>query len=599
MNLRNEGAAGVVSEPQAEQAQLQGWKAWFLVLAALGVGFGVFLLKRDFAATCDAAFHLRYARDFFLAVLDGVGYPDWDAFPFDGRGTAAFRYYAPFPYLVAGVLQVLGFRVVNAVKVTMLVFASAAVLGVRAWFQTMQRESSWIAASVILLISPILAIHLFYVFLFQNLCAMCLFPWLLAGLTRFWRGESGGFQSACIPFALMLLTHLPSALIAGYVAGLLGLRESWKQRRAMPVARLALAVCVGMMLAAPYVLPSILTLSHIHFQRGMSALAPGTGTECLDDPFLTPTLRRMTALNALGRFAELVRQSCLKNVSISVSPATLDEPRLVVDNDLYPFTEVRPWLWFCLLTMLLAALPGSFRFLWRDDWWSGLIGLALVLLSLRAATPIFLALPGLHVLQFAWRLLLPAQVLILPWMTAGLVGERGRLSAALCCLPLLLLTLGLQMISGTFTPPMVEAFQLVPAYPWEYLPVACPEPERLSPRTGKPHRLTASPEITAIREMERGFEHLVFHADVASNGGMLTISTHHDPGWALFSEDLEIPLRSDGPCGVMRASLPAGSREYRLIRRRPPGRPAGWIAMLLGLGCLLPVRRPQSTSFRT
>jgi len=583
----------VTATPESDQGRVSRRASGLLLLASLVVGFGLFLMKQDFAATCDAAFHLRYSRDLFLAILDGAGYPDWDALPFDGRGTAAFRYYAPLPYLVAGVLQILGLGPVTAVKGTMLLFAMIAAWGVRSWFGTLRREADGVAAAAILLCSPILTFHLFYVFLFQNLCAMCLLPWLLAAMNRYWREEHAGFAKAGIAFGCMFLTHLPSALIAGYTLLLLGLLEFWKQRRILPLVRLGLVAAVGLLLAAPYVLPSMLTLSHIHFQRGMVSLAPGTGTECLDDPFLTTAHRRISGWEALGQLASLCRQRCLGQATMPTSAADESAPKLANDNQLYPFTQVRPWLWFCWLSMILAVVPGAVLSYRREHWWPGMIGMILLVLSLRMTNPLFSVLPGLSVLQFAWRLLLPAHVLLLPWMVCIAADLRTRRLAVLALCPAVLLTVGMQLVSGTFTPPMVESFFRVPAYPWEYLPTACPDPERLSPLAGKPHRLQPSSAITNLEELERGFESLVFRAEVASGGGELFIQTHFDPGWMLCVGDEETPLDGGGACGTMRARLPGGRIVCRLTRRAPAGRWAGWLGMLLGAGWLFVASRRE------
>ena len=191
----------------------------WLIIAGLLLGMGWFMIGAGFPAAGDVYFHLRFARDFFNSCVEKVGYPDWDARPYDGKGTPAFRFYAPLAYVITGVFQIFGFPVGFSVKLSILLFAFAGAWGTYQWLISLGK-SGWAASGGVFpfFVNPIMALHLFFTFFYQNLCAMLLFPLVLAGFSRAEKDPTSrnGLCLAVVAMGFVCWTHLPSAMMMGY-----------------------------------------------------------------------------------------------------------------------------------------------------------------------------------------------------------------------------------------------------------------------------------------------------------------------------------------------------------------------------------------------
>ena len=546
---------------------------WIPGILALLLGLGSFLLAEAFPAACDAALHIRNAHEFFLAVSDQPGYPDWDARAFDGRGALMFRFVSPSCYLVATLWQALGVDPATAVKLTVLCFAVAGAFGMRRWLTALGKPDALPGALLFLFGGPLVAFVLNYIFLFQNLCAAFLLPWVFAGLTEAdaqGRRFPGLAAGAC---GVIFWTHILTGVMTTYLT--LGwsliriLGRATQHPRPSPATRAAPFVSVCAMLiwagifASPYLVPVVATSDHIHFSWNIDQLKPGN-TDFPGDPPYDAKGRPRTYADVL---ADLLGGGAPRPPS----------------GTLYDSSIVRPWVFLALLTLLPAAIAGVIVSHGGVAGAFGWVGCFLLFLNTRASLPLWNIAPGFQQLQVSWRWLLPATVLLAPWAGSALVAVSGRArlgrGIAILGLPLLLGVL-LQNAAGRFPQATVDWLLQTPVYTRLLLPSSCPSPETLPSRTGIPHRLEM-PENQGSAKVEAfGFGWADFLVEVRHGPAIARINTHADPCWVLTdrSDGRELAIGLERGTGTMLTpDLAAGTWRLALRRRAVPWRPLCWL----------------------
>ncbi len=523
-------------------------------LLVLGLVFCLWAFwgTRPFPVAYDVSFHLRFAADFFQSVREEPGWPDWDARPYDGRGTPAFRFYAPLPYAVAAGFQAVGLAAPSAVQATITVFALLAAWGARRWLRALGRPELGDPAAFVMLASPTLAVHLHWMFFFQNVCAILVLPHVLAAVAESDAQPVTGVRRGAVAYAVMAVTHLPATMMAGYAIALYGVIAGLGRRTLGPVIRCMAIAGFGLLLAAPYIVPAMTGLDSLNFSR-LEAKVPWLRTDFFGDP-LTPEV------------------------------AKPDEPIL--------WDGVRQVFAYCLVAGLLAAVGGVALSLGRPGFAAlagyGAVGIVLLGATFRISVGLWPHMPGWRVLQFPWRWLFPAQVLMLPWMAALLEAAtrpRWRPAWLILLVPWLGLTLTIQMFAKPLPiEDLPKVMNLAFYYPWEYVPGACPCAATLAPRAGEIHRLHLASGAGVLQVTRRTANTVAFTVEVAtSSWAAVHINTHADPGWRFRCNDIVLPIEAEPLCGTMRVSVPPGVAHCVLDRPMPRARLAGWGLMLLAV----------------
>lgn len=218
-------------------------------------------------------------------------------------------------------------------------------------------------------------------------------------------------------YALLVLTHLPTALLASlFLIPALALAEAWKDRRAL--LRIGAGLLLGLMLAAPYLLPAI-------FLQRYAAIATMTATPALE-------ARRWTILS--------------------------------------PDPHMRDGLFLMGLIAVALAIP-ALALLRRDRW--GWFVLAMLALGL-GLVPALWAIPLLAQVQFPWRLFVLADFGI-AWVIARGTWPLERL--LLLTVPTLAVSLIVLWLptSNKSVPPVTPLMAQHPDV-IEYLPAGLSEP---------------------------------------------------------------------------------------------------------------------------
>lgn len=504
----------------------------------------------------DVAFHIRYLQDYSEAWRENpFRLPDWDPRPYGGRGSAAFRFYAPAVYLLGSVFMFLGFTVTGALKAVLGVYTAVGILGMHFWLRTVLPASLVLTGAGLFVICPMFSAHLFQMFFFQNICANLLLPWVLGG----WTGASAnrrGLLIAALGLSAMGYTHLPATLMAGYILAVLALIDAIGTRSFRPVMRLIWITTFCGALISPYSLPAMNGISEVSFYR-LETMVPWVRQDFLDDPLrfspdteLWDSIRGVFRLAMVGALVPFLIGGVFSRWGVRRFRATTP---FSVAAGVFGFMTIRwsMWLWYLL--------------------------------------------PGLKVLQFPWRFAWPTYILMIPAMalapgggfpSGGRMGRAAgktlRVLGILGFLGLLSLNMAIQYYRKPVSD-MKSITSIAFYYPPEYLPESCHEADP-KPLAGEVRgislpsgagRITASRHWSDVSEIQG-------EVGAASAGEpvLLEILTHWDPCWAATVNGQPVNPVCLKRCGTMGIPLGAGSFQLRLFRRPPPER---WWAILLAL----------------
>lgn len=243
----------------------------FVAAAAFVVALPILLFGFPSAAD-DALFHFNVYKNFRAALAAGDVYPRWLAGMNQGFGSPTFFYYPPFAYYataainsVAGapateaqVWRQLGFGVVAAVV------ASGATC--YWWLRDFANRRAAAAAAIVYLLLPYhVAVDVYLRGAFAELWAFVWLPPILKAVQNVDQKRARAFAGIAAFYALLIATHLPSALLFSPLPPVYGWFAGARELRLRRVGLIVAAMNLGVGIAAIYLLPALLLRDAVSF----------------------------------------------------------------------------------------------------------------------------------------------------------------------------------------------------------------------------------------------------------------------------------------------------------------------------------------------
>lgn len=544
-----------------------------------------FFWRHPFPYAFESALHIRTSIGFSQAFADDPGYPDWFAVPYNGRGTPLFRFLGPFPLFVAMLFQFIGIPGYLAAKLTFLCFF---LLGSLAAYHLTDTEcKKFKPAFFLILTNPYIVLFLHFAFQFQNVCAYFLFPLIILGWQKLANDEKGGWHILSLTLGIMACTHLQTTLLTFYASILFGLFlcVQRQQKRFLPLTLILAAAAFSFFFAAPYILPAMSTMHETFFSdAGMRNLAPGGQTT----PFLNNHLVIENSVTI-----PVYKGFSLIFAYLGISPASNHDIYLL--SSASRFEHFRPWI---MAMCLLVFAIGLFALLKSENssYEKTLLvsGLSILLMSFSLTKPLWDILPGLHFVQFPWRVVFPASTMILVGANRYLINmfEKNTGKAIIMLiLPWLLLITIFTLPGKAWPEKFLDESLQKGSYP-PFLPKSIPRDAKLSELSGQPHRFRVLPHEQVFDAAETGLSWANYSFENIAETRQLNILTHFDPYWrarmlskgAIDQTDYqELPIAADRD-GTIQVAIPAGSYSLSLYRLRPHGRAIGYLLFFLASG---------------
>ncbi len=222
--------------------------AVILPMAFMGVPDGYDLMQ-----------HIRFAAAYKDAMLSGELIPKWPANDNFGFGGIGIRYYPPLAYYVLGFTRIITGSWYHSFWITTYGWALLGSAGVFLWMKEWTSNRAATFAAILYILVPYHTFQIYQAVLYAEFAASGIVPFCFLYLTRVCRRRRWiDAVLLAISFSLLILTHIPSAIIASLCMGAYGLLIiDW---RAFKDTALKLAVAVSLSaLAASFHLVKALT----------------------------------------------------------------------------------------------------------------------------------------------------------------------------------------------------------------------------------------------------------------------------------------------------------------------------------------------------
>ena len=194
-----------------------------------------------------------WADQFADQLRQGFLYPRWLPRSFDGLGTPVFYFYPPSSFYLTALFQLIGLPTYSALLAAFFVITAGGSIATWYWLRDW-RVRPWLGA-LFVLVAPYHLCDFYRRGALAETAAMALLPLLAIVLRRAAARHHFGWLSAV--FALLIMTHLPLALIASVLFVLpYGFWLILKDRSALLPIGIGLSLGIG--LAAIYLCPALL-----------------------------------------------------------------------------------------------------------------------------------------------------------------------------------------------------------------------------------------------------------------------------------------------------------------------------------------------------
>jgi hypothetical protein len=531
-----------------------------LLLAILAAGIGPLTLAglpESFASSGqDADTALLFLHGFAVELERGAWWPRWLTEGNRDFGSPAFLFYPPVAYwAAAGLQRLLQLEVAEALPFAAVLWRLGAAVLAYTWFRTRMRPWAALFGTTLfsvhaynMLVNPLVG------FAYTEIAGTCV---VLLGLLA--AGSRRPLLWVALAFALLVLTHLPTAVLAGGVLPARALATG-AGREALWRLGHALAGCaLGSGLAAPYLMPALLLLPEIN--------SVGWDTDGL----------------------------------------TIWSGHFLLDSWSPSKPVVHFWFMNAGLVLMLASLPalgwiGRRGLPVRQDRFllaTGLLLLLVCAMTTRLSWPIWAMLPPLQRVQFPWRLMVFATAIWamlvgrrLDQLALASIGGGGRLAAGLV---LLFGAMALWIPYSTVTAARPEFTR----YDWTRLHPA-PPGQRSLPSRNPPEYAPRAAVLAGWRAEDPATDAAPAEALARSRAAAPGVEVAHDgssglrlrgraeaasslllpqfafPGWTLTGQPARASLSTDPATGLLRVELPAGGVDLRVTRGATGPERVGW-----------------------
>jgi len=192
---------------------------------------------------------------FAKQIGQGILYPRWLPLSHGGLGSPVFYYYPPLAFYAGSVFALAGLS--TYASLIALFFAAYALSGMAMYAWLRNAAARPLLGALVYVAAPYHAFNFYSRGAIAEFLATALLPFVMIGLRRLARGERFGFPLTAVSYGLLILAHLPLALLASLFlftpyALIWATRTGWR-----PLAPIFAALATGIALAGAYLIPAL------------------------------------------------------------------------------------------------------------------------------------------------------------------------------------------------------------------------------------------------------------------------------------------------------------------------------------------------------
>ena len=201
----------------------------------------------------DMPQHFQFAQTFSDAVASGEIYPSWAALPNGGNGDVGIRFYPPLTYYVFILFKAISGNWYDGVCLSFVLFFFLGGSGVFLWSKNWFSENASLFGAITYIFLPYHINQIYGAGMFAEFAAAAIIPFCF--LFAWKVCQKGSLTEICglaISFGLLILTHLPLAVICSILLPVYALFSLKKQTRVQALLKLSFAVLTGLLLSCFY-----------------------------------------------------------------------------------------------------------------------------------------------------------------------------------------------------------------------------------------------------------------------------------------------------------------------------------------------------------
>jgi 4-amino-4-deoxy-L-arabinose transferase-like glycosyltransferase len=204
-------------------------------------------------ANKDLLNHFRFALPFYDSLCSGHFYPGWLAESNSGYGDPSFRFYPPALYYLLALAKTLTGNWYVGTLLTLCLLSTISGLGMYFWTRSILSESAALWAGILYALAPYHVNELYQAFLLAEFAGAAVLPFAFAFVERVCRrGRYRDVAGLAAAYGLLILTHLPLAVIGSLALAAYGFVRIERKQWQRSLRQLSTAAALGLAASAVY-----------------------------------------------------------------------------------------------------------------------------------------------------------------------------------------------------------------------------------------------------------------------------------------------------------------------------------------------------------
>ncbi|HSP63748.1 MAG TPA: 6-pyruvoyl-tetrahydropterin synthase-related protein [Pyrinomonadaceae bacterium] len=224
-----------------------------IILALVAAGTMAPMLFWGIPSNRDLSNHFRFALPFYDALRSGHFYPGWLADANHGFGDASFRFYPPALYYLLALTRTLAGNWYAATIITFSAVSAIGAVGVYFWAREFGSSEMAMWSGILYSVAPYHLNQFFQAVMLAEFAGAAVLPFAFAFTERVCRRrrkrDVAGLAAA---YAVLILTHLPLAVIGSIALAVYALLRIDRKTRSATWLCLASSVALGLAASACY-----------------------------------------------------------------------------------------------------------------------------------------------------------------------------------------------------------------------------------------------------------------------------------------------------------------------------------------------------------
>lgn len=213
----------------------------------------------------DLPQHFQFAQAYYDSLTGGDGFPNWSARENFGYGSIGIRFYPPLSYYVLAFARMISGNWFDAAWLAFTFWMVLGCVGVYFWARWWMPPKMSALAGAFYAIIPYHLNQLYISFVYADFAGAAILPFCFAFQTRvFKRGKKSDVLGLAVFYALLVLTHLPSAIIGSMSLAVYALILLEKKKAFRQLASSAAAAFLGLAASSYYWLAMVIEMGWLN-----------------------------------------------------------------------------------------------------------------------------------------------------------------------------------------------------------------------------------------------------------------------------------------------------------------------------------------------